>query len=311
MKIQRILLATDFSPCARSAYVAAAEIAHRFRARVELVHVLEWQHREFALLDDLPEGSALEDLCQQRVARMRHETATPVFRGLEVDIRLLGGHGAGAVCAYAETSGADLVVLASHGYSGFKHFVLGSFAERVVRHSPVPVLVFKDGPRGQKEFQLERILFPCDFSPLSLEALDAIRLLGRVSNPHVTIAHVWKNPPYRAASGRADTRAAILGKLQRFGDRELDHIDHECRLLEGDPASLIVAAAEAGEMDVICMATHGWTGLRHMLLGSVAEKVVRGARCPVLTVRPHEEKFRVSTDYLTDPKTFLAGWPPR
>jgi universal stress protein A len=84
----------------------------------------------------------------------------------------------------------------------------------------------------------------------------------------------------------------LTADLKEFAVGELDGIDCEVAVMTGDPTTAILERAGSSEADVICMATHGWTGLRHILLGSVAEKVVRGAQCPTLTVRLSPETLR-------------------
>jgi universal stress protein A len=134
-----------------------------------------------------------------------------------------------------------------------------------------------------------KILFPTDFSPASTDALSWATSLARDSGATMTIVHV-EEPPMAYGGGelyldvqendREDLRKALVNVVP------LDHeVPFEHKLMVGDPATAIVDAAENEHADLIVMGTHGRTGLTRLLMGSVAEAVVRRAPCPVLTVK--------------------------
>jgi universal stress protein A len=134
-----------------------------------------------------------------------------------------------------------------------------------------------------------KILFPTDFSPASTDALSWATSLARDSGATMTIVHV-EEPPMAYGGGelyldvqendREDLRKALVNVVP------LDHeVPFEHKLMVGDPATAIVDAAENEHADLIVMGTHGRTGLTRLLMGSVAEAVVRRATCPVLTVK--------------------------
>jgi nucleotide-binding universal stress UspA family protein len=133
------------------------------------------------------------------------------------------------------------------------------------------------------------ILFPTDFSPASQEALRWATSLARDSGAKLVIVHV-EEPPMAYGGGE-------LYMPSDEGDREqlrralvqvvpLDaKIPFEHKLLVGDPATAIVETAEKDDADLIVLGTHGRTGLTRLLMGSVAEAVVRRAKCPVVTIK--------------------------
>ena len=145
---------------------------------------------------------------------------------------------------------------------------------------------------------VKNILVPVDFSECSRHALTyAAELAGRFG-AKLDLLHVWDVPPYippEALVGIPGSDSRSLGQLARDHAREeMDKLiaEHagtlplgEALLQSGDPARTIVDVAERRASDLIVIGTHGRTGLSHLLLGSVAEKVVRRATCPVLTVR--------------------------
>jgi nucleotide-binding universal stress UspA family protein len=134
-----------------------------------------------------------------------------------------------------------------------------------------------------------KILFPTDFSPASQEAMSWATSLARDSGATLLIMHV-EEPPMAYGGGelyidvqdneREDLKKALVNVVP------LDHqVAFEHKLLVGDPATAIVETADNEHADLIVMGTHGRTGLTRLLMGSVAESVVRKAKCPVLTIK--------------------------
>ena len=145
---------------------------------------------------------------------------------------------------------------------------------------------------------LKRILVPVDFSECSRLALRRADELAKAFDAKVDVVHVWQAPAFISpeamvgATPQGQTLAQLAEQqaeksLQSFvaharnGGVRIDSV----RTLNGEPAHTIVQEAEHGDYDLIAMGTHGRTGLSHMLLGSIAEKVVRRASRPVMTVR--------------------------
>ncbi len=147
--------------------------------------------------------------------------------------------------------------------------------------------------------KLNRILVPVDFSDCSRAALDYAETLAKTFDAVVDLIHVWEVPPYippEAMVGVPGHDAQTLAQVAHgSAEQEMKAFLDDLRdrgvkigkpLLEsGDPGRSIVETAEEGGYDLIVVGTHGRTGLSHLLMGSIAEKVVRHAHCPVLTVR--------------------------
>ena len=147
---------------------------------------------------------------------------------------------------------------------------------------------------------INRILIPIDFSEVSLQALDYTVELGKPFGAELVAVHVVE-PIYYATPADVYGPSANLGMLleeqQRVAAEQLAELEErlmkrgakiETVLESGVPYQKIIEAAEQRKVDLIVMATHGRTGLSHLLLGSVAERVVRSAACPVLTVRGYQ-----------------------
>jgi len=141
---------------------------------------------------------------------------------------------------------------------------------------------------------IKRILVPVDFSAPSMQALDYAIDFGKPFNPEFVVIFVVELAYYADPSGLTDTAGMVLNELERFGHEQLGrlaanlskrHVTARTVLQIGTPSYVIVEMAKRLSADLIIMSTHGRTGLSHLLIGSVAEKVVRSATCPVLTVR--------------------------
>jgi universal stress protein A len=146
---------------------------------------------------------------------------------------------------------------------------------------------------------IRTILVPVDFSEASRAALSYARDLAQALGARLDLLHVWEIPPYippeamvgvpgqtaqtlsRTAQAHAEQQMQVLATEARAAGALID----QTKLESGDPARTIVEVADSGGYDLIVIGTHGRTGLGHLLMGSVAEKVVRRASCPVLSVR--------------------------
>jgi len=304
MELKKILVTTDFSELSKKAFAAAASLARRFDAELHLAHVLE-SMPPFVFFS--PEGVQTyspELDHRARFADLLKEMAgaEPSFQGLAVKPHLLeGGYVHERLVRLQKDEGMDLTVISTHGRTGLGYLFLGSFAEKVVRLSVTPVLTYRErvGGPAAGEFAPRRILVPFDFSENARGVLDAVRFLAGAFDPEIRFQHVleplpdlawmsWEAAPAEDLSARrADAPRRAREELRDLMEREFPGRARMDAVSEfGVPFVDIVRAARDFDADLIVMATHGWTGLKHMFLGSVAEKVVRKAATPVLTVRP-------------------------
>lgn len=149
---------------------------------------------------------------------------------------------------------------------------------------------------------VRKILVPVDFSEPSERALSyALELASRL-DAHVLVMHVWEPPRavgpdfglYPIGQGEVQQilEEEVSRRLKRFAGQAVgaDDPQPDTLVVQGIPYEAIVDAAEGRQIDLIVMGTHGRSGLKHFFLGSVAEKVVRHAACPVLTIRERAAK---------------------
>ena len=146
--------------------------------------------------------------------------------------------------------------------------------------------------------KIERILVPVDFSEAAKQALAYAAFMARRFDAQLDVLHVWRQVDYTGDAmvvlTRSEPELTLSTFLRNHADLQLNEflggVPHNKRMLEpGEPAPTIVQVATEGGYDLIVMGTHGRTGLTHMVMGSVAEKVVRLAPCPVLTYRLTEK----------------------
>ena len=166
--------------------------------------------------------------------------------------------------------------------------------------NPSTVPRARDNPLG---FEIERILVPLDFSPASTEALDYAVSMAKQFRAAIHLLHV--HPPDEAASmpGSAHLLLQSAEAIERLNE-ELTGIHRKlvepfcpenCHIRGGRPYQEIIGLAREVDADVIVLATRGHSGLKHLLLGSTAERVVRSAPCPVLVVRKRKQKSKAAS----------------
>lgn len=206
------------------------------------------------------------------------------------------------ICATAREIKADLIVIATHGYTGYRRMFLGSTAERVVQHSASPVLVVRlharhwNGAwhaRTRTGFRLAKILVPTDFSDCSKAAFAYAAGLARDFKAELRLVHVI-NPHWYPLGDKysALDAAQLMEEASRAAQKRMysiaatSNVRYSVRVVHGSPATEICNAANE-DFDLMVISTHGRTGLGHLLIGSTAEHVVRYARCPVLVIPAH------------------------
>lgn len=292
----RILLATDFSDASEEATRQAHAIAARDRAVLGICHEIPEALRESAqvppwLQSQLPDQAEVRR--QAKIALERRAIELTHGGVQKVEAFLEDGEGHAAIVKRAEAFGADLVVVGSHGRTGLARLVLGSVAEKVVRHAPCAVLVARKGPASGP------VLTATDFSDASKPGMRAAAAEAARTGSLLHALHVfplaWPGAtPYAVdaaglSAALSDTEAlkhatADLDKAIEEATRGL-LVQTKGEVLVGDPATLIVHRAEAVHARLVVVSTHGRTGLARVLMGSVAERVVRLSHTSVLAVR--------------------------
>lgn len=202
------------------------------------------------------------------------------------------------IARLAGEHGADLIVIATRGHTGLKRVWLGSTAERVVRHAPCPVLTVparRPAARGKGvlPIRLKRIVVPMDLSEFSVQALPYAAAFAQRFGAEIILLYVMELQfpppevgPVRPEAVDQDEEGVAENYLKRLRQEVLDEdLRVQTTVRNGVPFQEITRAATSLGADMIILTTHGYTGLKHVALGSTAERVVRHADCPVLVVR--------------------------
>ena len=292
----RFLVPTDFSAPSEAALGYARTLAGTFGGALHVLHVLDSEFLRVALGDPHDqETAALRQLHDRLTDDDRRR-----FRAFAIVER--SDEPADAIASYARTHDIDVIVMGTHGRTGMKHLLAGSVAEKVVRTAPCPVLTLRDTASGQGGARPARILVPTDYSAPSDAALACARRLAAQFGSSLHILHVLEEVAASSAFGSEfymgdspDVRAARLKDAQeRLAHRVIpggqSQVHTTAEVVSGRSAQAIVDSAANGNFDLIVMGTHGRSGVAHLLMGSVAETVVRTASCPVLTVREIRER---------------------
>jgi nucleotide-binding universal stress UspA family protein len=297
--MRKIAVTTDFSEEARRSFAPAGALARKFGSTLFVVNVAP--PPVVSPWPDMVTYSFHENLFGIIDDRLREAVESEEsLKGLAVERRVLAGNTVEALQGFLEDEEIDLLVIASHGLAGVKRFILGSVADRLIRQALCPVLVYRAleaaGPESPV-FPPRRILVPHDLSSAGRTAMlmgrDWARAFGSAAQLLLVIEATTML--YSFAS---ETMGEVRGYEERVraeGHRRLENIvQQDWRGVEtsavtviGRPADEILRAAASFHADLIVMGTHGRSGLEHFFLGSVAEKTIRQARCPILVVRDH------------------------
>jgi nucleotide-binding universal stress UspA family protein len=303
--IKTILVPIDFSKLSGMAIETATDLARRFDAAIHLVHVHEFYYPP-GLLAPVPMSVATyrDDAATRRARRLRM-LARKNGLAAENCHFMDGAPTFQEICKLARQIAADLIVMPTHGYTGIARFFGGSTAERIVQHSPCPVLVAREvGKKSRRvsapgKTSIDHILVPVDFSQPSFQALEyAIEFAERMASRLIIFHAVPLGDAFTADGFAMYDLSALEEAAHRYAEDQMQkfvalakfrRVPFETVVRVASAVSEICAFAEERDVDLIITATHGRTGLRHLLVGSTAEQVVRYASRPVLVVPTHPE----------------------
>jgi nucleotide-binding universal stress UspA family protein len=286
LNIKRILMPTDLSVCAEHGMRQAVLWAERYGAELHIFHVVA----------DTEPGSVKDKKERAKTALADHiERYEPFSFKTRLELRF-GGPAAKQIAEYVGDESIDLVVMGTHGRMGLSGIFMGSVAENVLRDAPCPVLVVPMHEREVSEAPPSRILVPVDFSDWSHNAVGYAKAIAEEHGAKILLLHVIEDvvlPDFYLAAGSAlflqqpEIRRKSEERLKMlFSSAGGPDVPMEAHVINGRAALDIAGFAEEKDVDFIVLPTSGLSGLNRLLIGSVAEKVVRRAVCPVLTLKP-------------------------
>jgi nucleotide-binding universal stress UspA family protein len=308
---KKILVPLDGSGPAEEALGVAAALARQEAAELLLLRSVQTAYSPLPVVVGLPNEfewpwPAVGLEVGQREARdylatvaRRHECAGCVVRTLSHE-----GDPAGVIVDTAEAEAVDLIVMSAHGRTGMRRAVFGSVTERVLHSVTCPVLLTRSAA------PIRRILIALDGSPLGERALPPVLAIARALGAQIVLLRVNDQLPLNPLEVSlvwdwepGPSEKQVVDEMRRSAEAYLRAVaarhglgpdEAQTLVLEGAPAERIQEYARLSAIDLIAMSTHGRTGLRRWLYGSVTAKVMRGSERAMLIVRPPEGELRDS-----------------
>jgi nucleotide-binding universal stress UspA family protein len=291
-----IVVPLDGSRFAEQSLPLALGLAHKAGTTLHLVQV----HGLYALRDPaygwLPYDPALDAKLKEEELAYLDALAMRVaaFCPLATTSTVMSGLVTDGILAHAKANTADLIVMTTHGRGPLSRAFLGSVADELVRRISTPVLVVRPKEVDAAADILDaahvrQVLIAVDRSALSEQIVEPALLLGRTTGATITLMHALESPRHAVAAAAHEDRAAeeAHAYLETLAQRLRAHsLEVQVRIVRGQHAATAILNESANGYDLVALTTHGHGGIKRLLLGSVADKVVRGAHIPVLVYCP-------------------------
>jgi nucleotide-binding universal stress UspA family protein len=287
----RILVPLDGSALAESALSLAEQFIEGSEGRLILLRVVPY----FTVL-------AADPLLYEEMNRLGEDEALAYLRSIrnelpdpgKADIVCQVGSAADSILQYSIENDVDLIVMSSHGRSGINRWVYGSVAERIMSQAPCPTLII-NARQSSQEGAPSKILVPLDGSGLAEQALHPALDLAQLLDAELYLLSVTTSGELRIetaseAGAFADIENGEVVKAKDYLQDLAENFDYQkvncaVEIASGSVAEAIMDYAAENGMELIIMSSHGRTGLKRWVYGSVAEKVLRGACCATMIVR--------------------------
>ncbi|HMN29406.1 MAG TPA: universal stress protein [Caldilineaceae bacterium] len=291
----KILIPLDGSSLAERAMAHIQHMTSPAKSEIVLAGVIDPARYSLGALDfmnpnlaTLIRTSTQEYLAGQRTVLQK--------AGFQVSTQVVDGDPAQQILALTKSTGATLIAMSTHGSSGFVRWALGSVAERVIHGATTPIFLVREST-AVRSGPPQRILAPLDGSALAEQVLPQAQALATETGASVLLLQVIQALDERSrrlffqneavaeetfARWQSDAEFYLQEVAQRL---QAAGLAVEVRALVGDPDSSIIETAETEQIDLIVMSTHGRSGLSRWYYGSVANKVLHSAGCPLLLVR--------------------------
>lgn len=306
IQIRRILCPVDLSEYSRHALDHALAMARRYGSAVTILHVVPTlpAGAHLTAVEGFPPVAIAPASSDQVLGTLRQFAEVDAADGVSMEVLTRDGDVVREILELATAMPADLLVLGTHGRSGFERLALGSVAEKVLRRAGCPVLSVP--PRAPDVSSAtpviyRRILCPVDFSEPAMLALRFASSLAQEADAHLTVLHVmeygmqeWPDLYDTFMTNTSISLQEFRKECERISRERLelavpDDVRRYCTvatvLAEGKPYREILRAAADGPSDLIVMGVSGRGALDLMVFGSATQHVVRMAKCPVLTLR--------------------------
>jgi nucleotide-binding universal stress UspA family protein len=273
--MKKILVPTDFSEHAENALKVASQIAKENKASVTLIHMLELTssgNDAISSSHDIPELMFFKDAAIEKLEDLEN---SDYLEGVEVSSIIQFKNAFDGILESARKHDVDLIVMGSHGASGYHEMFVGSNAEKVVRNSEIPVLIIK---KEEPDFKINKMVFASDFSDEIKKPFQKTLDFAKTFGAHLNLVHI--TTPNNFESSRASEHKMKNFMMEYNFNDYSTHVYNDVNVEKG-----VLHFAKDIQADVISMCTHGRKGLSHFLNGSITEDLVNHAKRPVVTFR--------------------------
>ena len=300
IEIKRILCPIDFSDHSRHALHHAAAIAGWYESLITLLYVHPFVP-DAAAAAGAPVFTPFVVTAADReklLASMKSFGEREILSSVPVGVEVTEGPVAPEILGRAKALAADLIVIGTHGRSGFERLMIGSVTERVLRQASCPVLSVptRAEDAGTLAPLFKRILCAVDFSDCSMRALHFAMAFAQEADGHLTVLNVVELPadaherlPHLSPGVREYVAAVEEDHRQRLASAVPEAVraycDVETMMVPGKPYQEVLRVAGEQQSDLIVMGVHGRSAADLLFFGSTTQQIVRQAACPVLTLR--------------------------
>jgi nucleotide-binding universal stress UspA family protein len=273
--MKRILVPTDFSKHAEFALKVAAQIARKQNSEIFLLHMLELPTQGSDALSngsDIPQIMFFKDIA---LGKLEKATNAEYLKGLNISTIIQFERAFDGIIETTKKNDIDIIVMGSHGTSGFEEVFIGSNTEKVIRHSNIPVLVIKN---EINDFKTENFVFASDFSNEIKKPFQTLIKLAEIFKAHLNLVMI--NTPNNFKS------TSIAEKIMKDFIKEFNIKSYNTQIYNDvNVEKGILNYATSINADVIMMCTHGRTGFSHFFNGSISEDLVNHTVKPVITFK--------------------------
>lgn len=276
--MKTIIVPIDFSNHSEYALKAAASIAKKQEAEIIAVHMLDIQSDHFNESQSyIQEKTAfLYQIAKKRFQAFLKKdyleavTVRPVIKHFKVFSEIND---------LAKEENADMIVMGSHGSSGFRELFMGSNAEKVIRFSEIPVLVIK---QDLQDFNFENIVYATDFSHESIDAY--VRIKSIIENFHGNMHVLYVNTPYEDFKTTPEMEKMAVDFFS-IASGDTEQLKNTSFVADKSVEKGILSFGNNLGADLIAVSTHARKGLSHIFKGSLSEDIANHSSLPILTVK--------------------------
>lgn len=273
--MKRILIPIDFSKYSEEALKVAAQIAKKHNSEIILLHMLELPHQASDIIgggNSIPEIMFYKD---KAISNLEKLMDSDYLEGINVSEAIEFKKVHEGVLDACEKNKIDLIIMGSHGTSGFDELLVGSNAEKIVRLSKIPVLVVK---KEAKEFKARNFVFASDFSKETRKPFRKMIEFAKIFDSNLFLVMICTPNSFKTTHDAEKTMHDFIANFDIEGYSS--HIYNDTNIENG-----IINFANSVDADLIGLCTHGRTGLAHFFSSSIGEELVNHASKPVITFK--------------------------